>query len=266
MAREPNRKAIGAFIFIGILLLTAMLLMFFGHKLFSSEKDMQVMYFEGSVKGLNVGSPVMLRGVQVGRVERMEMIADVNTYNFVISVYTSIDPTKFSIVGASSTKERSVRDQRRFLKALVTRGLCAQLVTQSVVTGQSMIALDIQPNAKASARGVVKDNNIIEIPTIPSAMDELTKRLQDLPLQDIATQFNLLLVNLNKDIPSLVKEMSTMTHQLNTVLADIHGFSSSSSDLNQMIKDFSAMARSMKDFADYLERHPEALLKGKNNP
>ena len=266
MAKEPNKKAVGAFPFVGILILIGTLLMFFGDKWFQHKKYMQVLYFEGSVKGLNVGSPVVFRGVQLGRVERIDMLADMNHFDFIIPVYISIDPDRFSIIGGVS-RDRVIESGRFFIRELVGRGLCGQLMTQSMVTGQTMISLDLMPDANRRFKGIKQsDPSILEIPTIASPMDEFAKSLQDIPLRQIAEQFNVLLTELNESIPPLLDSFEDAVEQFNIVLTDIHSFTdASSTDINQMVKDFSAAARSFKDLADYLERHPEALLKGKRD-
>ena len=67
MSKQPNVTIIGAFVAGAVFLVITGLLVFGSGKFFSQTKKF-VLFFEGSVKGLNVGAPVDFRGVRVGSV------------------------------------------------------------------------------------------------------------------------------------------------------------------------------------------------------
>ena len=67
MSEKPHTVAIGAFI-VGALLIAISGLIFIGGSGFGSDRNKVFMVFDGSVKGLSVGAPVALRGVQIGQV------------------------------------------------------------------------------------------------------------------------------------------------------------------------------------------------------
>ena len=75
MSKKVSKTAIGAFVLGAIVLLVAGVLVLGAGKFFTKE-HVYVTYFDGSVKGLNVGSPVMFRGVKVGEVKDITLIAD----------------------------------------------------------------------------------------------------------------------------------------------------------------------------------------------
>ena len=59
MRKEPNKKLIGIFMVSGFLVLLAVFAYYVKEKVFSEDGKMIVMYFEESINGLNVGSPVV---------------------------------------------------------------------------------------------------------------------------------------------------------------------------------------------------------------
>ena len=127
-----------------------------------------------------------------------------------------------------------------------------------------MIELDFYP--QYPTRFLAKKYGIAdpEIPTIPSIFDELSQNLQKIPLQDISNNTNALLQNLNQTIPELLQQTTTAVAGINRVINSLgEPVSTSITDLNKMIRDVSDAAQAVSRLSDYLERHPEALLKGK---
>ena len=75
MAKQANRMMIGGFVVIAVILLAASLVVFGSGKFFKKTNE-YVLYFDGSVKGLSVGAPVLFQGVQVGSVTSISIHAD----------------------------------------------------------------------------------------------------------------------------------------------------------------------------------------------
>ena len=70
MAKQANRKMIGGFVLIAVGIMAASIVIFGSGDLFKESFE-YVLYFEESVKGLKVGSPLLYRGFQVGEVKRV---------------------------------------------------------------------------------------------------------------------------------------------------------------------------------------------------
>ena len=87
---KPNKRAVGAFIISGLILAIAALLFFFGGRLMRNEIT-PVLFFEGSVSGLSVGSQVYFRGVPVGKVEKIQLMPN-SEDKIIIPVYITFDP------------------------------------------------------------------------------------------------------------------------------------------------------------------------------
>ncbi len=97
MAKQANRKMIGGFVVIAVGIMAASIVIFGSGDLFKESFE-YVLYFEESVKGLNVGSPVLYRGFQVGEVKRVVIRADLKDQKDYIQVYVEIYPGSVVIV------------------------------------------------------------------------------------------------------------------------------------------------------------------------
>jgi paraquat-inducible protein B len=160
--------------------------------------------------------------------------------------------------------------------------LRAQVVSVSFLTGQKTIALDMTPNAPRAQIAQVGQN--LEFPTASSG--DLTEVLQSLRsvLQNIdrATsgpqlghalqELDQTLTHLDKlsqavepDITSLIKSLRDTADAAQGTLATVQTLlgSSNNTDLPKLMRQLSDAARSVRVLADYLDRHPESLLRGR---
>lgn len=183
MSKKPNPTVIGAFVSAAIALFIGGLL-FFGSGLLFYERETFVLFFNSSLKGLDVGSPVTFRGVPIGQVKKIKILMDPETGNFKMPVYISINPESlFSYSGSGSVSELS---QKAMRDIITKRGLRAQLQIQSLVTGKLQVDLDFYPNAPARYVGL--DKTHVEIPTVPSTVENIVKRFQEIPLDKLVTK------------------------------------------------------------------------------
>lgn len=181
--RKVDPRVIGIFVIGAILLIVAGLL-FFGPGGLFSETRRYVIYFESSVKGLNVGSPVRFRGVRIGQVKEINISFRPSDLEFHIPVIIELDPQKIRADGTEQglfeTLKTTVQGEDPILP-LITEGLRAQLQLDSLVTGQLFINLDMIPGSPLTRVDIPSDYP--QIPSITSAMAELTKTIEEIPLQ-----------------------------------------------------------------------------------
>lgn len=198
MAKKVNRTLIGAFV-LGAIILVVAGVMVFGSGKFLSKRNTYVMFFDGSVKGLNVGSPVVYRGVKIGEVMSVRLIFNPETLSALIAVYVEVDPESFTMLGERK-KILALSRSGALVKPLIEKGLKAQLQTQSLVTGQLIINLDLQPDKPIKLVGLEKE--YAEIPTTPQAMEELAKSIEQLPLKEIGEHLKNSLAGIDKIVNS----------------------------------------------------------------
>jgi paraquat-inducible protein B len=175
---------------IGILLL--------GGAEWLTEKQTFVAYFEGSVKGLNVGAPVEFQGVKVGSVTDIQLQFLTADMEFRIPVYLQFEPGRISQVG------RHLEARGQFLKPLIARGLRAQLEMQSIVTGQLMVQLGFHPDTPVK---LVGDGKVPEVPTAPTTMQEVAQNVTQ-----ALTEIRQL------PIPQLIGQLAETAQGINTLV------------------------------------------------
>jgi paraquat-inducible protein B len=161
MSKPASKALIGGFV-VGAIGLVIAGVLIFGSAKFLQETFKFVMYFEGSVKNLNVGSPVVFRGVKIGTVTDILLRYDPEDMSIKIPVIIEIEPDRVEVIGGIPREP----DPELTISELVERGLRAMLQMQSFVTGQLMVELDFHPDKPIKLVG--GDTGYPEIPTIPS--------------------------------------------------------------------------------------------------
>ena len=152
MSKPANPKLIGAFVLGAIALIVAGIVVLGGGKLFQRRTPV-VMFFQGSVTGLSVGSPVNFRGVRVGQVTNVYIRyqPDGNP-SMEIPVLADLTGNNVQIVGPAAERKEIRRASAEQLRLLVEQGLRAQLALPSLVTGQATISLDFFPAPQPISR------------------------------------------------------------------------------------------------------------------
>jgi paraquat-inducible protein B len=293
VSKQANPTVIGAFIF-GALLLMILIVIILSGDLFR-KKERFVMYFEGSVKGLNVGATVDFKGVKIGEVVDISVVADSKKNRYTIPVLAEFDA--HSIRQISNNAE--LYDPE--LDELIDIGLRAQLSLQSLLTGQLFVQLDFDPDEKPVFRG---DGSVPEIPTIPTPLEKIEKSLEDFDLKQVLndisstmqgiqalinspelisaisnldkalSSFNSLSQNINRNATPVLSNLNSTliaaqkTLRELTIAADHAGGAlAEDSELIDTLQDtldnIARAAQSVQNLADMLERNPESLLKGK---
>lgn len=126
-----------------------------------------VLFFDGSVRGLNIGAPVEFKGIKVGTVVDVRLEFDAKNTSFRIPVIVEIEPERIIARGNEGNS-----NPLGILQTLVKRGLRARLQTGSLLTGQLFVELDMHPGT--DIRLVGAGDPYPELPTIPASLEELT--------------------------------------------------------------------------------------------
>jgi len=231
MSRKANKTAIGIFV-TGAVALLVIGISVFGSGMLFKRADKYVLFFDGSVKGLTVGSPVVFRGVKIGNVDHVNLLYHPETKEVFILVIIEVELSR--VIG--------VPDHFGYpnYEALIKRGLRAQLDVQSFVTGQLIVSFDFYQDKPAKLLGIMKQYP--ELPTLPMSPGVMDI-MHDLPIKEIANNLKETTVGINK-------------------LVNSEGFRG----IDDAIMEITQTVRSMRLFLEYLEQHPEALLKGKSIP
>jgi paraquat-inducible protein B len=219
MARKSNPKLIGGFVVGAIALVVAGVLAFGGGQ-FLEPKEKAVLYFEGSLSGLDVGSPVTFRGVKVGAVTSVAIQYDVTQQKLYIPVTIEILPEKVVILSG----ERSTHN----IKLLVEQGLRAQLVVQSLVTGLASVDFDFHPEVPIKLVG--GGGGLLELPTMPSDFDLLKASLQGLlakisklPMEELSADLIAVLKSADETLKTADQTLKKLDTQVQPLVDSFKG-------------------------------------------
>src|SRR5271165_398636 len=179
--RDSAPALVGGFVLGGIALAVAAVLFFGGTELFS-RTIRAVVFFEGSVGGLSPGAPVTFRGVQVGSVTRVALVLDVGHLTATIPVDLKLEPDRVSLVD-----QVAASGSQPTLPRLIAAGLHAKLVSQSFVTGQMEVELDLSPNTPSH---YVSGNTggVPEIPAMQSDLETFRQQITRAPITETLEQ------------------------------------------------------------------------------
>ncbi|MBO4301224.1 MAG: MCE family protein [Desulfovibrio sp.] len=222
-----HKAAVGAFLLGGLLLLVIGIIVLGGGRLLSNDLE-YVLYFDGSVSGLSKGAPVVFRGVPMGSVTRINLVASTRDSNVTIPVYVRIDERSFERTDGAGPASESL--QQKIVRRMVQRGLRARLQMQSLITGQYRVELDFYPNTPANFRSATPE---MEIPTIPSPIDTLQSTFARLPLEQMVNALSHVLQNLSVGLADdkLGKALNTFTVTFEDARNMLHGMRSRTEDV-----------------------------------
>lgn len=243
-----------------------------------------LMYFNQSLRGLTPGAPVDFRGVVIGEVKSIGVEFDRAEREFRMPVLVQVYPDRLRRREAPGTRQPESRaTQQERLSFLAEKGLRAQLRNGNLLTGQVYVALDFFPKAPAAKVDVTK--NPIELPTVANSLDEIQSQVQEIatklnkvPYEQIANDLRTTLATLNKTLtaaeqtvnrinsdvtPELAAAMKDVRKTVNTAERTLADDSPLQQDMRQTLQELTRAAGSVRVLTDYLERHPESLLRGK---
>ena len=211
MSKQANKTLIGGFVVGAIVLVTAGILIF-GSGNFFSERPVFVMFFEGSVSGLNVGAPVTFRGVKIGTVKEISLFFDRKDMSMKIPVLVEFEPETITL-----ENQNMRREPYKNIKILIDRGLRAKLQLQSMVTGLLMIELDFYPDKPARLIGY--DTRHVEIPTFSSGLDQMMKKVEKLPIDELVNKLTSAIEGIDRAVnsPKLTESMESVNLALKDV-------------------------------------------------
>jgi paraquat-inducible protein B len=228
------------------------------------EKRRFLLYFDGSVRGLSPGAPVEFRGIQIGEVVDVRLQLNMSNKEFQIPVLIDIEPERVEPTGKFPPDwEHLTKHERqdRFFDQLVAQGMRAQLSTGSLLTGKLYVDMGMHDKVKAATIDYSGEYPVM--PTIPTSLEEMTSRvssildkLEQLPIDRIGA-------NMDKTLEGLQLTVAQTRETLAALQKSASVDSPLQQELRQTLEELSGAARSLRLLADYLERHPEAILRGK---
>ena len=238
MSRKANPTMIGAFVLGALILAIIAILLLAGDEWFR-ERQQHVLYFDEAGQGLQVGAPVVFLGVRVGTVKHIQIGLEEKGQRFKVQVTIELD---LQMINTTSGRQIAPED-RLTIRQLVEKGMRARLKMQSLLTGQLYVDLAFYPGKPA--KFVNGDEDINEIPTIPTTVEELASMLEEFPMsrfladlasigastsrllassatQNLPDRLDATLKNLESLSAKLDARGEPLLQEVETVLAEIH--------------------------------------------
>ena len=205
MKTKAGPAIVGAFV-LGAFVLGIVALLAFGGVSFFSKPERFMVFFDESIHGLDLGSPVKLRGVRIGRVVELNVRFETEKKQSVVAVVCELN--RNIITDTRGTKlDVSSRSE---LQKLVDQGMRARLEIQALATGMLFVGLDFVDPAEFPAPTLPMQPRYLVVPAMPSAISEfqanLTEILNDVKKIDfagISTEFKGLLSDTRKQMNGL---------------------------------------------------------------
>jgi paraquat-inducible protein B len=246
-----------------------------------------VMYFQGSLRGLSVGAPVDLRGIDIGEVKRLSVEYDRVAGELRFPVEVDIFPQR--IRGRSRSAHPADADDQtevgghRMIDSMVAHGMRAEIKSGNLLTGQKYVAVDVVKGVPPEHVNWVENPPIF--PTASGGLEEIqdsigsvAKKLDQVPFDRLSARLMTTMANLDATLKStdrLVRNVDdSLAPQVSATLKEAEDAMRNAkdalspgapmqNDLGSTLLELSHAAKSVSALADYLERHPEALIRGK---
>ena len=333
MRFSEHKAAVGGFFLVGVGILIFGIMALGGGQLFSKDVKFNI-WFDTSVSGLSLGAPVVFRGVDLGTVTSIGLAVTSDMSNALIPVVVQIDSE--NLVRAAGGGTATEDEAAQIIRNMVAQGMRAKLQMSSIITGQYRIALGFHPGIEPVYRS---GDPQWEIPSVTGSLDNMTKALDQMPIQEMLANLENTLdrlgaiimsgeiercltsfANTMENADTLLASMQSLPGSLNTLLVDIDkavvsankaivdadktindfgddiapamvSFQHAMDDLagtarelsrfvartskelsptahmyvemEKILKEFTALSRSVRSLTNTLDRNPEVLIQGR---
>ena len=232
-----------------------------------------LLVFRQSVRGLEVGAPVMMDGVTIGEVTQINPQFDTQKAEFTVPVIISVDPLRYGVKFLNLPDGGdAIKNNIFILETLVSHGLSAQLKTGSLISGSLYVAVDLFPDEPPAT--LDWSQNPVQLPTrsgsieaIEDSVGTLLKNLDKAVTKTRGTLTNADSLDAEPGQDPRDHARGTLTNAdkvINNAGTLIAPDSVFNAELINLLQQGGGAAQSLRVLADYLRRrHPEALIRGK---
>jgi paraquat-inducible protein B len=236
-----------------------------------------VSYFTQSARGLKPGAPVEMLGLQVGTVTAVRLDFDPLAGHPRVAVEYVVQPERMFPFDPADPR---LRDPGVITQRLLDQGLRVQLASASLLTGQQVLQASFDPKAPPVTVSAVDGRMVL--PTAPGGLDDLMAgagallaKLNALKLDEVVANLNATLAAAHDvlsgqavaQLPAITTGLQQALARTNKLLASADaGYGTDSPfhrDLDRLLSQIGDAARSIRLLADYLNSHPDALLRGR---
>jgi paraquat-inducible protein B len=257
--------------------------------------------FPGSVHGLAEGASVEVMGMRIGFVTDVHLEYDEDAGTIRAPVTFEIDPTQLPI--AKDQPKPTLDQINQVMDRLVQKGLRARLGSANLLTGSRLVELELVPDAKPASidySGPTPQVPTVasgDLDALSASANSFMDKLANLPIAEIGAGLHNIIAHvdqattgpeLGRAVKSLDRSLANLdqitqktNQQIGPTLESLHRTADAadqtleaaqklmgaggdrSRDLPAMIHELTDASRSIRSLADYLDQHPEALVRGR---
>ncbi|HUO91665.1 MAG TPA: MlaD family protein [Rhizomicrobium sp.] len=249
--------------------------------------------FDDDVGSIADGAPVKMRGFTVGEVVGTSLRIDAQTGAVTTPVILALDAKRFDISHAAGSPQARLSG---VLAELVSHGLRAKLSQTPPLIGAENVVLQVEqnttpaalqtngpypqiPSDSGSGGSVIAKLNSLPLAEIGSNLRDITSRVKTLvsspQLSDSIKHLDSTVAELNKvidragpQVTAAVADLRKTADAVDSTVAQARTLiggsnASTNGNLQQSLRELTDAARSVRSLADYLDRHPESLIRGR---
>ncbi|WP_018605266.1 intermembrane transport protein PqiB [Uliginosibacterium gangwonense] len=241
------------------------------------------MVFNETVRGLKPGAEVDFRGIAIGEVVSLGMSYERDKRSLTVPVRIRIYPDRMRSLNIEQKVGDTPAGRRKLLDDFIAAGLRAQLRTGNLLTGQLYVALDFFPKAARQAVDWARVPPVLpttngDLHELQATLASIAGKLDRIPFEQISADLHQSLQSLDKALkdadaliakldgevaPEIKATLASARQTLNTTEQTMANQSPMQQELQGSLREVSRAAQSVRELTDYLQRHPEALLRGK---
>lgn len=252
MSKQANPAVIGGFV-LGALVLLVGALIALGSGALLRERIALVTFFPGSVQGLDIGAQVQFQGVPIGQVTAINLDYLPDDKRFRIPVFYDIWPRNVDVIGGFSHARTG-----EVIRQLVSqKGLRARLESVSLVTGQYVVSLNLNPRLPAQPR-LPDHKDAIQIPAIEATRDRVEDLISTMPLNDLVEQATGTLQGIH-DLFASGKVDRTFTRLDQTLLESQRLLQTLNQEINPLIDNLQQLLTDYSELASATRAHIDSL-------
>jgi paraquat-inducible protein B len=227
-----------------------------------------VTYFKSSVNGLAVGAPVDVLGIQIGQITDVKLVLDLNTAIPRVRVAMELQPER--VFQTKLLPENMTMEQG--MQKLVNHGLRAEVATANYVTGQQIISLVTVQGAapvqiSTEGEAFVLPGQDSSFAAIATSLSAISSNLAKVQFDKLSDNLNKLLVTTNKTVADahIQQALAALSQTLLSLNRSYGNDSDFQHGLEQLMIQANSTLQSLDQLTSYLDRHPEALLRGRSS-
>ncbi len=305
MSARANYFKIGIFV-ISAAIIAIIAIVALGVGTFFQKKLILETYIDGSVQGLDVGSPFKFRGVKLGSVEKITFVNQEYKFDPASKEYLTYGQHVLVKIAIEPTRDLTEEEQRQFMERMIAKGLRVRLAAQGI-TGVAYLEADYVDPERYPPPEIKWEPKTYYVPSVPSTISELTvsvdkilnkleqidvkgitdgvekilsevtKTLEDMNVKEISKQAEGLLAEAretNKKIGPLLSDASKAMDELPDILAQTkrtlrrfnNVLSSEEQNFEEATDNVRLITGNLRDLTESARKYPSQLLFGEPPP